>query len=165
MQKIDKEFVESLKRENVLSLDVATHCGYYSIFGSGTWYFPTTEKATKKMGADYQQHTAFRNCIERFIEAHNIKVVAAEDVIYEHYMDFRKLCEFRGILFELCESLDIPIVTFKPADIKKWATGKGSADKSLMIEFCKKRWHIEPVDDNEADAAHIFFYFCKRYNI
>lgn len=34
-----------------------------------------------------------------------------------------------------------------------------------MIEFCIKRWAINPIDDNEADATHIFYYFCRKFNI
>lgn len=165
MKKITKEFIENISRNNVLALDVAMHCGYHSTYGSGTWYFPNTDKAPKKMGANYGQHKAFRQTLIDFITAHNIKVIAAEDVIYGHFVDMRKLCEFRGVMFEVAESLDIPVILFKPSDIKKWATGKGNADKKMMIEYCIKRWHIEPIDDNEADATHIFFHFISRYKL
>ena len=37
--------------------------------------------------------------------------------------------------------------------------------KEKMIEFCIKRWAINPIDDNEADATHIFYYFCRKFNI
>ena len=31
---------------------------------------------------------------------------------------------------------------------------------SVRVKYCKLRWQIEPGDDNEADAIHIFF--CYR---
>lgn len=34
-----------------------------------------------------------------------------------------------------------------------------------MMEFCRKRWQIEPGDDNEADAIHIFFCYIKRFKL
>ena len=81
-------------------------------------------------------------------------------------MATRKLAELRGVLFELCESLDIPVVTFGVTDIKKFATGRGNADKTDMIAACSERWHIDVGDDdNAADAVHIFYYFCKRYKL
>lgn len=165
MQNLDTEYLSKLTKANVLALDIASHCGYRYVKGGGTWYFPNNDKAPKKLGEDYGQHKVFRQKIIDFISEHDIKVIAAEDVIYSHFVDFRKLCMFRGILSEVCESLGIPVIYFKPSDIKKWATGNGNADKKMMIEYCKKRWHIDPVDDNEADATHIWFYFIRRYKL
>lgn len=167
MQKLDKEYCSSLKRKNVLALDVATRCGYYSIFDYGTWHFPKNDcREALKRGPQYAQHKAFRETLVNFIKDHDIKVVAAEDVVFGHFIDFRKLCELRGIMLEVCETLNIPIVLFSPSDIKKFATGKGNASKEQMIEFAAKRWKIDPEkDDNVADSAHIFFYFCKRYGL
>lgn len=166
MQKLTEEYVKSLSRSNVIAFDVATHCGYYTLGDYGTKHFPNNEKAPKKLGPDYAQHKSFRNWLIEIIQEHNIKAVAAEDVIYGHFVDFRKLCEFRGILFEVCETMDIPIVTFKPADIKKHGTGNGNADKKKMIEYAEKRYHIEVGnDDNLADAIHIYMYFIHRYKL
>ena len=166
MQKLTEEYVKGLGRTNVMAFDVATHCGYYTIGDYGTMHFPNTEKAPKKFGPDYAQHKAFRQWLIDMLTKHNIKAVAAEDVIYGHFVDFRKLCEFRGILFEVCETLDIPIVTFKPSDIKKHGTGNGNADKKLMMLFAEKRYKIEVGnDDNLADAIHIYMYFIHRYKL
>ena len=165
MQKITQEFVKSLTRSDVLSLDIATKCGFHSIYDSGTVKFPNNDKAPKYLGEDYGQHKNFREWLVKQILDHSFKVLAIEDVIYGHFMDFRKLCEFRGIVFEVAESFDIPIVSFKPSDIKKHATGNGNADKKKMIEYAQKRYHLDPVDDNEADAIHIWFYFVHRYKL
>lgn len=165
MRNLDVDYLADLTKDNVLALDVATHCGYRYVNGGGTWYFPNDKDAPKKLGRDYGQHKAFRRKLIEFIAENDIKVIAAEDVVFAHFVDFRKLCELRGVLFEVCESLGIPLVTFKPGDIKKWATGNGNATKEKMIEYCRKRWHIEPVDDNEADATHIWYYFIKRYKL
>lgn len=167
MQKLTEEYVSQLKRSDIMAFDVASHCGYYTLGDYGTKYFPPTEKAPKKLGPDYAQHKAFRQWLIEILTANKIKAVAAEDVIYAgHFMDFRKLSEFRGILFEVCQTLDIPIITFKPSDIKKHGTGNGNADKKLMIRFAERRYHIEVGnDDNLADAIHIYMYFIHRYNL
>jgi len=58
------------------------------------------------------------------------------------------------------------LVIFKPSDTKKTGTGKGNADKKMMIEFAEKRYHIEvDGDDNLADAIHIYMYFIHRYKL
>lgn len=50
-------------------------------------------------------------------------------------------CEHHGIAYQ-----GVPVGT-----IKKYATGKGNADKAAMIEAMRSRG-FAPVDDNEADA-------------
>ena len=166
MKKITQEFVEQLERKDVMAFDIASHCGYYTLGDYGTKHFPSNEKAPKKLGADYAQHKNFRQWLLDILTEHSIKVVAAEDVIFGHFMDFRKLCEFRGILFEVCETLDIPVVVFKPSDIKKHGTGKGNADKKMMMEYAERRYKIDVEgDDNLADAIHIYMYFIHRYKL
>lgn len=166
MQKLTVDYVKSLTRGDVMAFDVASHCGYYTLGDYGTKYFPNTDKAPKYLGPDYAQHKAFRNWLMDILTSHSIKAVAAEDVIFGHFVDFRKLCEFRGILLEVCETLDIPIVTFKPSDIKKHGTGNGNANKEMMIKFAERRYKIEVgKDDNLADAIHIYMYFIHRYGL
>lgn len=166
-QKVDEEFVSKLTKRDVLALDIAEKTGYYSIHEYGTWYFPPTEKAPKKYGSEYQQHRQFYLTLKEFIIKHHIKIIAAEDVnVGTRFMALRKLSEFRGVLYELCAELDVPIVFFNVSNIKKWATGDGRADKKKMMEYAIKRWHIDPEgDDNVGDACHIYFYFIHRYDI
>ncbi len=151
-----------ITRENVLGLDVATHCGYYSTHARGTWNF--TESMSRN---NNKQHKAFRDTLIDFIQRYNIKQIVAEDVnVNRHFVDARKLSEFRGILLEVCDTLDLPEPIFlKTATIKKWATGDGTADKAKMIQFCRSRWHTEPIDDNEADATHIFYYYVRKFGL
>ncbi len=166
MRTITEDFIKQLERGNVLGLDVASHCGYYTLNDYGTAYFPNNQSAPKKLGPDYGQHKAFRNWLMKLIERNNIKVIAAEDVVYGHFIDFRKLCEFRGVMLEVSETLDIPVVLFKPSDIKKHGTGNGNANKQMMINFAERRYKIEVGnDDNLADAIHIYMYFIHRYGL
>lgn len=166
MQKITEEFVKSLSRREVMAFDVASHCGYYTPGDYGTKYFPNNDKAPKKLGPDYAQHKNFRKWLIEILTEHKIRAVAAEDVIQGDFISTRKLSEFRGILFEVCQTLDIPVVTFNPTVIKKHGTGKGNADKKMMIKFAEERYHIEVgTDDNLADAIHIYMYFIHRYKL
>lgn len=168
MQKIDQEFLATLKRHNILSLDVAEHTGYYHTSDDyGVAYFPSNNSAPKKLGKDYDQHLAFATWLRNFIKDNNIKMIVAEDVnVGKHFMALRKLSEFRGILFLVCAEMNVPIITFNVSDIKKWATGNGNASKDLMIEYAQKRWHIDCLNnDNVADAVHIYFYLIYRYRL
>ena len=154
--------LEKITKEQVLALDIATHCGYHSMHGGGTWNFTESMRRNNN-----KQHAAFRNTLIEFIQEHDIKQIVAEDVsVNNHFTDARKLSEFRGILFEVCDTFDLPEPIFiNPMTLKKFATGNGHADKHMMIEFCKKRWNIEPVDDNHADAVHLFFCLIKRFRL
>ena len=99
MKQITEEFVASISRKDVLSLDIATKTGYYNIYEHGMVRFPNNDKAPKYLGDDYGQHKAFRNWLIGMIEKHHVKFIVAEDLIMGHgYMDIRKLGEFHGIL-------------------------------------------------------------------
>lgn len=154
-----------LTRHNVLALDIATHTGYFSMHSRGTWDFSESMRRNSN-----KQHAAFRNTLIEYIKQNNIKAIIAEDVTAGNarggFKSSVKLAEFRGILMEICDTLDLPEPTFiNLKTVKKWATGNGNATKEMMIDFCKMRWQIEPCDDNEADAAHIFFYYIKKFNL
>ena len=151
-----------ITRDNVLALDVAEHCGYYSTHEAGTWNF--TQKRSKN---SIEQHRLFYDTLVSFIRKYNIKLIVAEDVcVSTHFIATRKLSEFRGILFLICSQLGLPEPVFiNVSTVKKWATGDGKADKRKMINFCRSRWGIDPVDDNMADATHIFKYYVRRYKL
>ena len=159
------EKAESLTKDQVLSLDIATHTGYHSVHGSGTWDF--TESMRRNVN---KQHKAFRETVMNYIVEHGIRHIVAEDVSAGTsaggFKSSVKLAEFRGILLEICDTLDLPEPTFiNPSTVKKWATGNGRADKKMMIDFCISRWGINPIDDNEADATHIFMYYIRKNHI
>ena len=151
-----------LTRDEVAALDIATHTGFYCTKERGTWDFTESMRRNNN-----KQHAAFRNTLIDFITRNGIKQIVAEDVsVNNHFTDTRKLSEFRGILFEVCDTLELPEPAFiNPMTVKKFATGDGHAKKDKMMEFCRKRWQIEPGDDNEADAIHIFFCYIKRFKL
>lgn len=81
-------------------------------------------------------------------------------------MTWRRLSELRGILLEVCDSLELPEPEFvNPAVLKKWATGDGHATKAQMVAACKERYGVIPVDDNAADACHLFHYYIRRHRL
>jgi len=148
--------------DNLLSLDIATHCGYYSKHSAGTWDF------SKKGIHEESCHLSFYNKLKSYCTLNNIKMIVAEDVnVNNHFIDMRKLCEFRGILFLVCAELGMPHPAFvNVVSVKKWATGDGHADKQMMMDYCRTRWHIDPGnDDNMADATHIFMYYKRIYKL
>lgn len=162
MKNEDQNQLIDLTRKDILALDIATKTGYYSLNEGGTWDFSEGKRRN-----DNKQHKAFRDTLISFIKENNIRQIVAEDVnVNNHFTDMRKLCEFRGILKEVCDELSLPEPEFvNVATLKKWTTGDGRADKKKMMEFCYKRYGITPVDDNHSDAVCIFYYYCRKHRL
>ena len=151
-----------LTREQVLALDIATRTGYFSLHEAGVWNFTESKRRNGN-----KMHGAFRAMLLAYMRRYGIRQVVAEDVsVNRHFYDLRRLAELRGILLEVCDELDLHEPEFvNPATLKKWATGDGHADKAQMIAACKSRYGIVPVDDNAADACHLFHYYIRRYRL
>lgn len=151
-----------LTREQVLALDIATHTGYFSLHEAGVWNFTESKRRNGN-----KMHGAFRAMLLAYMCRYGIRQVVAEDVsMNRHFYDMRRLSELRGILLEVCDELDLPEPEFiNPATLKKWATGDGHATKAQMIAACKSKYGIVPVDDNAADACHLFYYYLRRYRL
>ena len=149
-------------RKEVLALDIATHTGYFSVHEAGTWNFTESRRRNGN-----RMHGAFRTVLVSFIRAHGIRRVVTEDVsVNRYFYDMRRLSELRGILIEVWDSLGLPEPEFvNPAVLKKWATGNGHATKAQMVAACKERYGIIPVDDNAADACHLFHYYIRRHRL
>lgn len=153
---------DKVTREQVLGLDIATHTGYYSVHESGTWNFTESKRRNGN-----KMHGAFRVMLLAFIRRYGIRRIVAEDVsVNRHFYDIQRLAELRGILLEVCDEMDLPEPEFvNPATLKKFATGDGRADKAVMIRACREKYRYEPVDDNAADACHLYHYYLRKYRI
>ena len=151
----------TLGRDDILALDIAAHCGYFSKHGAGIW--DLTESRRRN---DNKMHGSFRTLLIDFIQKNGIKQIVAEDVsMNRHFYDLRRLSELRGVLLEVCDELNLPEPEFvNPATLKKWATGDGHATKSKMVEACKKYGYV-PTDDNAADACHLYFYYIRKHRL
>lgn len=157
-----KQETEELKREHILALDIATHCGYFSVHESGTWNFTEGKRRNGN-----KQHLALKDTLTAFIREHGIQKIVAEDVsVNNHFFDMRKLAEFRGVLLCVCDELDLPEPEFvNPKVLKKYATGNGNASKDDMKQAYTARFNRLPLDDNEADAFWLFQYYVSKYRI
>lgn len=57
-----------------------------------------------------------------------------------------------GRVQEVAATLNIEVAAYHTAHLKKWATGKGRADKDAMIKRAEVLAEKKVEDDNEADA-------------
>lgn len=64
--------------------------------------------------------------------------------------------ERAGLFFLVARALwkaGIRMQAVAPTQVKKFVTGKGSAEKSLILREVFRRWNLIAEDDNQADAA------------
>lgn len=149
--------IKDFEPKQVLALDIATTTGYFSLNDKGgVWDFDP-----KKAKNSRRQYASFRNTLIRYIKKWDIVQIVAEDInVRGNFVAMRKLSEFRGILREVCESLEInPPVFVNVTSIKYFMTGRGGAKKQSIMKACKTKYNINPIDDNHADAIGVFYYF------
>lgn len=153
---------ETINRNQVLALDLGARTGYYSVHESGTWNFTESKRRN-----DNKMHGAFRTMLISFIRCYGIRQIVVEDVVVnQHFFDLRRLAELRGILLEICDTLNLAEPeAVNPSTLKKFATGNGRATKEQMIRACREKYRYEPVDDNAADACHLYHYYLRKYRI
>ena len=149
----------SLRREQLLALDIATRTGYYCLHGSGVWDFHATRSR--------RTYLSFYTMLREFVLHHGIRRIVAEDVSFNaHNRDLRKLSELRGIMLLVSEELELlPVEFVNVSTLKKWATGDGRADKSRMIAACRNDYRFEPASHDEADAFLLFHYVVRKYRV
>ena len=64
---------------------------------------------------------------------------------------------FLATLTSWCEEHEVPYEGVPVGTLKRYATGRGNADKAKMIEAIRARGYL-PADDNEADAIAILLW-------
>lgn len=61
---------------------------------------------------------------------------------------------WHGVFGQL-DAWKIPIAVVNPATLKRWATGKGNADKPAMLAAARQVWPVDVANDDQADALHL----------
>lgn len=119
---------------------------------SDTWSF----KPQRHEGGG-MRFLRFRRKLEEMHAAAPISEVGYEEVRRHIGTDAAHI--YGGLLAQLtafCEEHGVPYAGHPVGTIKKWATGKGNADKAAMIAAVRS-WGHRPKDDNEADALALFY--------
>lgn len=139
----------------LLALDLGTTTGYAvgtpEAHISGVWEL----KPSRWQGGG-MRFVKFRQSLNEINAAWPIRLVAYESVRRHQVTDAAHVYGgLLGILTEWCEANCIPYEGVSVQDIKRSFTGKGNANKDLMIAEARRRGY-EPIDDNEADALALF---------
>ncbi len=140
---------------SILALDPATKCGWAHDSGaSGVW-----DLSVRRDESSGMRLIRFRSHLNTVHQAYPLKVIAFEAARGGNPRRMGALVvsgELQGVIKVFCEEHGVEFKGFSPSEIKKHATGKGNANKALMMDAARRKWPDVPlIDDNHADALHI----------
>jgi len=137
---------------SILALDLATTTGW-ALYASGRIVSGSTcFKASRYEGGGMRFLRFRREFLHNF---RSVREVWFEEVRRHEGVDAAHV--YGGLLATLtawCEEHSIPYCGVPVGSIKKHITGKGNANKQLVIAAIKAKG-FNPADDNEADALAI----------
>jgi len=156
----------------ILALDPATetgwalyHCGKTTSGSIKLGALP----ATKKRKAE-PEHYRCRN-LWSWLAQHCLVFGFPNLIIFESLEGFvakgKKAAqvnnELRGVVKAFAGVNDIALLAVQPVDVKRFATGKGNADKPEMVEAARSKYGYLGDNNNEADAILILQWALKYY--
>lgn len=142
----------------IISLDLSTTTGHAMLANGVITHGSQNFADSKRKGAPVfhpgTRHLRFQRWLREKLTTDKPTHVVVEMAGYFRSLPAQTVCVgFRGILLSTCAYCDVQIVEIAPARLKKWATDKGNAKKSMMLDAARARWPQEPfADDNDADA-------------
>jgi Holliday junction resolvasome RuvABC endonuclease subunit len=134
----------------ILALDIATNTGWKTETASGVWNLKPNRGESEGMRV-----VRFKSKVVELIKLEGITLVSYERPAGMHKASIMVASELVGVLKDLCIGLSIDLACYSATEIKKFATGKGNANKEAMINKAIELGY-HPQDDNEADAIHLY---------
>lgn len=154
-----------MKNQKILSLDLATTTGWaYNLpsINGGTW-----DLKQKKGSSEGMKLIKLR----AFLEDFNNQVGGIDIIVYEKpagrfINGVISVAELVSVVKIFCEDKGINYTSYRPAEIKKSATGKGNSNKVDMLQEAKRRWPmVHIIDDNQADAMLMLQVALNEYSL
>ena len=146
----------------ILALDPSTHCGFALSDGaSGTW--DLSIRRDEDSGMRLVRLQSKLNEIKNGMPIDIIVFEAARHAAPRMQGALTVQAELQGVIKLWCKNNEIGFRGYSPSEIKKHATGKGNANKNLMLEKARQKWsNIK--DDNQADALWLLDLAAKDYD-
>lgn len=143
----------------ILALDPATNCGWAHSDGpSGT--FDLSIRRDESAG---MRLIRLRGKLNELLKSQGIDVIvyeAARNAAPKMQGALVIQAKLESVIVMFCEDNGIEYRGYSPTEVKKHATGKGTASKDQMIAAAKSKFGVDVgMDDNQADALHILDLF------
>jgi crossover junction endodeoxyribonuclease RuvC len=138
-----------------VGLDMSLTSSGFSLFNGKEIVFETIKTKPANFNNDLDRLQHITNTVLSKIP-HYATLICIEDYfVPQSKMQFGaalSLCALGTLMrMKLYES-GLPFIVVSPNQLKKFATGKGNAQKSLVIREVYKKYNIDVKDDNQADA-------------
>lgn len=139
----------------VLGIDPGARCGFALLddgerIASGVWDLHVQRHESQGM-----RFVRFEKQLREIVE-NGVDLVAFEEVARHAGTQAAHMYgALVGVIELTVNKKSLPYVGIPVGTVKKRATGKGNADKLLMIGAAREHWGVLPEDDNEADALWI----------
>lgn len=156
-----------------LTLDLGTTTGWAlwrdGTIHSGSWLLaaPRELRAQRRVGDERRCDVRFQRLRERIgaaIAEHGIEQIVFEDVLFLSSQAQSQLwASLRAAVW--CFASGVRIDCVHTGTLKKFATGRGDANKAAMAAALRglpAPWNRAPGDHNEADALWILRWKCAR---
>lgn len=145
----------------VLSLDIASVTGWAIDKNTyGTWDFKTRKDESMGM-----KLIRFRAKLREVHELEKLNIIIYERPAGKHAHPMIHQSKLIGVVEQFCEENEINYRSYSATEIKKFATGKGNANKAAMIKAAQTKYQYTGNDDNEADAIHMRELFREELSI
>ena len=148
---------------NILAIDVGSKTGW-AVHCNGMEESGVQDFSLKRGESAGMRFFNFRVWLNRMLNKMPIKMV-----IYEmaHHRGGAATMVTVGMVTRIqeeCELRDVEYMKLHSASLKKFATGRGNANKEEMLRAARAKWGHMVIDDNEADALFLMDYARKEYS-
>lgn len=148
------------KAKGILSLDIASNTGFCTATASGVWNLTPRKNESKGM-----RLIKFKASLREIVQSEQISLIVFEGAVTYSKFPNHVALELQGVLKLFCEEVGIEYKSYMPSEIKKFATGKGNANKEAMIKAANERFGYNVRDDNEADAVCLYRLAIEDLNV
>ncbi len=151
--------IGTARRPGVLALDLGTTTGWALRSGDGAITSGTMTFRPSRFEGGGMRFLRFRRWLDEVTDlAGGLDMIVYEQVRRHAGTDASHVYGgFLGTLTGWCEQHELPYQGVPVGTIKRYATGKGNADKAAMIAAMRARG-FTPADDNEADALALLLW-------
>ncbi len=148
----------TITKGSLLALDLGTSAGWALHNTAGVASGTVSLKHTRYDGGG-MRFLRFRRWLEQLdVEAGPFEAVYFEEVRRHAGTDAAHVYGgLLGVLTAWCEEYLVAYQGVPVGTIKRFATGKGNADKAAMVDAVRAKG-FNPADDNEADAIAILLW-------
>lgn len=156
----------------ILSLDLGTKTGWalsYPTKKSDVWSYLSGvwDLSIQRGESEGMRFVRFRNLLEEVFANFQCNLVVYEDVVaHKGTVAAHIYGGLKALMIETLEQKKIDYKGFGVGEIKRFATGKGNANKERMIEAARRLFPgVHIIDDNHADALCLLALAVNKYNL